>query len=579
MTRIAEQLRGWLALPVVHVMLAAGVLGAAVALTVPIPWPDALEPAQVLAGVVHYPPDAPVYLYSTTTWTMLHQAAGLLLAVGITERQLAMIVTTVSGILSFQALALTVWTFAEQRAIAIAAPLFIYFTNATNASVTYPVALIGSPATYGMIGINALLLTLALIAAGRYRSGAWLLGLLPCIHPTIGGWAWIVVSVALALARHDKSTITDARRAWRWFFAGATLAVLSAVAHFARYPFVTMAPGQQAHYLRVFVTFWDSHSHLYGGERLVAAACLAGFYLLLLRDAQSGLTAGARFMCRCILLGALLGSAWWMVGFIQPVDTLRLTRSLMPSRLINLPIMTGMAIVVGLLARERARWAAATLFALAAVVCDSGVTQFTLAALGAAIGVWTVARWRGVSSPFWSGSAVRAWHTAAILLMCVPAPILIARSIAERADGPPLTDRTNNAFLGAIAARPGMLLTAANLHLLQAVTRRPVLVDGGGIDALGYVPQMGPRLEIILRDVYGISLIAPGFSEPQGELPPDTGRALWAQRTPSEWAAIANTYHVTDVLTPDDWDLHLPLITHGEGLRLYTIPQPPPAGW
>ena len=35
----------------------------------------------------------------------------------------------------------------------------------------------------------------------------------------------------------------------------------------------------------------------------------------------------------------------------------------------------------------------------------------------------------------------------------------------------------------------------------------------------------------------------------------------------------------TDVLTPDDWDLHLPLITHGEGLRLYTIPQSPPAGW
>jgi hypothetical protein len=36
-------------------------------------WQDAVEPAQVIAGLVRYPPDNPVYQHSTRTWTLLHQ--------------------------------------------------------------------------------------------------------------------------------------------------------------------------------------------------------------------------------------------------------------------------------------------------------------------------------------------------------------------------------------------------------------------------------------------------------------------------------------------------------------------------
>src|SRR4051812_16940439 len=48
-------------------------------------WHDALEPAQVLAGLVRYPIPTPVYLYSVQTWTVIHQVLALALLAGLSE--------------------------------------------------------------------------------------------------------------------------------------------------------------------------------------------------------------------------------------------------------------------------------------------------------------------------------------------------------------------------------------------------------------------------------------------------------------------------------------------------------------
>lgn len=569
MTRIAERCRRWLATPAVQVLLASGALGIVVALISPIPWPDALEPAQVLAGVVRYPTDSPLYLYSTTTWTLLHQLGAALLAAGVSERGLAMTITAASGLVAFSALALVVWTFSEQRAVSIVAPLLIYFTNGTNASVTYPVALIGSTATYGMIGMSAMMLTIALISSGRPRLGALLLGVLPAIHPTIGGWAWLVISITCLRDRTALGRTT--RRAWPWFGAGVMITLLSAAFHFARFPFVQMRPELTTHYIQVFVSYWNSHGYLYGIDRLLAAVGLCAFYVALLRVARPPLSSGAAFVCRCLLTGATIGLALWVIGLLEPIQIVRLARSLMPSRLVNLPVFGGMAIVIGLLARTGTRWAGAMLLVLAASVFDLNLTRVTLSIVVVTITLWAYVTWRG-ASPYWTSAPPPWMRTAALLLMLVPAPILIYRTVSDRAVDGLLVDRTNNAFFRAVAARSGMLLTGPDLHLIQGLTRRPVLVDGGGMDALGYVPQMGPRLDVILRDVYGIELSAPPQDGPQGTMTADAGRALWTRRTPQEWRAVAAQYGFTDVLTRDDWTLQLPLVANADGLRLYSIP-------
>ena len=65
---------------------------------VPYPsWSDALEPAQVLAGLVSYSPHNPVYLYSARTWTVLHQVLALFLSWGFSERPLTLMLSGVSS--------------------------------------------------------------------------------------------------------------------------------------------------------------------------------------------------------------------------------------------------------------------------------------------------------------------------------------------------------------------------------------------------------------------------------------------------------------------------------------------------
>src|SRR3990172_13094652 len=48
-------------------------------------WQVPVETGQVLAGLVEYPPNNPFYLYHIKVWTLLNQAAALLLSMGISE--------------------------------------------------------------------------------------------------------------------------------------------------------------------------------------------------------------------------------------------------------------------------------------------------------------------------------------------------------------------------------------------------------------------------------------------------------------------------------------------------------------
>jgi hypothetical protein len=48
-------------------------------------WQVAVEPAQVVAGLVHYPAGNAFYVYETKLWTILHQIGAVLLRAGVSE--------------------------------------------------------------------------------------------------------------------------------------------------------------------------------------------------------------------------------------------------------------------------------------------------------------------------------------------------------------------------------------------------------------------------------------------------------------------------------------------------------------
>jgi hypothetical protein len=137
-------------------------------------------------------------------------------------------------------------------------------------------------------------------------------------------------------------------------------------------------------------------------------------------------------------------------------------------------------------------------------------------------------------------------------------------------------DRAHDPIFATASRERGMLLTGNGLRLIQLRSRRPVLVDGGGLDGLAYSLDAGPELNRILRDVYGLDLLNPpadGEGRGSGTIPPNTNRAVWERYSIDRWREIRRTYDVTQVLTSSDWQLQLPVRAATPEMRLYHIPE------
>jgi len=170
----------------------------------------------------------------------------------------------------------------------------------------------------------------------------------------------------------------------------------------------------------------------------------------------------------------------------------------------------------------------------------------------------------------WRLTRVRLLTIGAISAALIGVAAIVSREFRPMLDVR-FADRTSDNVYAAAARRPGLLLTASNLHLIQLVTRRPVLLDGGAIDAIVYAPEAANEMDRILRRVYGTDLVQLRQTG-RGYLAEETGRVLWEARTADEWRTIAAEFGVTNVLTFAQWRLQLPVVASNADLVLYDIP-------
>jgi hypothetical protein len=141
-----------------------------------------------------------------------------------------------------------------------------------------------------------------------------------------------------------------------------------------------------------------------------------------------------------------------------------------------------------------------------------------------------------------------------------------------------ISDRTNNGFLNVVSKGQGILLIPMYegiqpLAWIQLMTRRPILLNPGMIDLLPYALGMGPELDRVLREIYGIEL-----SKPYGKMPHMGGllvqrnKEVWEARSLKQWSEIRNAFGVTEILTYADWNLRLPVRARDNFYVLYGIP-------
>ena len=568
-------------------------------------WQVAVESAQVIAGLVIYPPDNPFYIYHVKLWTVLHEILAVLLRAGLSEITLSEIVSGVLGMVSLQALSMFVFAFSRDVVYSVGAALVIFLGGAAEFGGTYPIDLMGTSHTYGALGLSAVVLAAGLLGAGCYRLGGLLLGALPAIHPSLGIWCGLIA--AIAVASDFKRLTTDLREALPWFVAGCGLTAASLAVHLVIARGVPPVPAEVAdRYLTSFVGFWDSHRRAPDLNDLgvylnnpavrltIGLVPLALVWTLVL---AGNLPRAAHFLLRFMLVTACLAislmlvslmTRGWLPGFVQ---------ILMPMRILNIVGMTFAALLFGLLAAcvrppwrqvaglmlsmallsaDRSRFAIGNAFVRRLTAGSSPLSVITVTVL--LVTLWAYLRKSHVAVPEIQDrrTGITTVTVAALQMAFVAGLIVYWVPSATVTEPRPLLfrDRTHDPVFVAAAAGQGLLLTGDGFHLIQLRTRRPVLLDGGGLDGLMYSLDGAPAMDRILRDVYGVDLLHPSSREGMwtATIPPATNQRNWEQYSRQRWLEIRRAYNVTQVLTPPDWRLDLPTVARTQDLRLYQIP-------
>jgi hypothetical protein len=586
------------------VFVVSGLLGFRVGFVSFPNWQVAVETAQVMAGLVEYPPSNPFFIYHTKLWTILHQICALLLKAGVDETTLSRIVSGLLGMLAFQSLAMIVYALSRNAALSLGAALVVVFTRTAEYGVVYPIFLMGTTHTYGALGLSAAVLAAGLLGAGCSRTGLFLLGAAPAIHPSIG--VWLIAVVGLAVWTSEAARL-ELRPLLKYFLAGLCLTTLSLAVQLL---WAGHLPGfgdqSSARYLSAFAAYWDGHRQPVNfaseGVKVGAGALvLALFGLAALRQKMSHAQA---LLLRVIVASGVTAFALALVTHVSPDRLPPFLLTLMPGRFLNFNAQVAVALSLGLIAiMPGAFWRALLLFYVSAGLLIGNrsmlwewleqhprvldfvpfrpsrplqilLTVAVVMLLVTSVSNWTRRRWnrppgvndvrRGLAR-----NATTALNAATVVLLA-GAALLMWRRYPQVS----LNDRKNDIVFAAASRTEGLLLTGGDLQLVQLRTRRPVLLDGGGLDGLPYASESGREVERILHDVYGIDLFdPPDEARGRGAIPNAVNRATWERYGQDQWQSIARSWGVTAVLTVSDWSLSLPIVERNPYFVLYGIPE------
>ena len=575
-------------------LVVSGLLGFAFGLSFR-SWQDAAETAQVVAGLVHYPPDNPFFIYHVKLWTVLHQIGAVLLRLGVGEIALSTLLSGLIGQLSFQALTMTTFAISRRTWLSIGIPFLVLVSGIYDLGVIYPIMPLGVPYTYGAVGLSGIVLIVALLGSGWWRTGAFLLALMPAIHPSLGFWVTVIVALCVVL---DWNGTRPLRAAWRWYAAGALLTAFSLGAQLLMMPALpSIAPAEAQRFLTQWVGFWDEHRRpvdlsANGVKMNVFVMVVA---LVFLWRWRADLPIAARFLLQAVVVAGGLGVvvAW---ATHQPPGRLPMWFLIaMPARVLNFDVLLAVPLLAGLLGRfERVPLSAWLLLVLSVVLLGTrrsvawefigqpkgsgwnALDMVAVIAIGSLIVGWLQARQRASAASETRDGMIRLarWLTAVVLAIAGVGEAVEARRYSRTEPAAIFRDRTNERVFGMLGIGHGLVATGGDLHLIQLRTRRPVLIDGGGLDGLPYALEAAALSARILRDVYGIDYFNPPADARQGgRIPNQSGRAAWEKFTLQMWRAVRATYGVTEVVVPGDWKLDLPETASGSNVRLYAIPE------
>ena len=594
-------------------------------------WDENFEFAQVIGRTIAYPEGHPLFRYVRGMFSLQTYSLAALLCVTRDPVVLCGLRNTLF-LLATVAPAFLLGALLSRRALVghIAAAVVLLGTHVAFYS-TYPQFVWPHMYSNGHIGTGYALLTVYCLAAGHWRAGAFLVGLMPCVH--LGQWPPVLGLAGLMAAWTWRR---DAGRALRYVlpWAAAGLAVSAAVYGIVRLfavPDPTSGPYFSAtdpHAVWLgYMARHASHRSIPWGTGHIA---LAAWPFLALgaarREAREDRAGGP--WCWLLAYGVCVAGIVWGIMAVHMLVGPKMPFLLvawMPYRLMNhVPPLLVIG-SVALLAAGRDRRAPAAL--IVAAVCAYGVAKPGLRALagddvyaryletgigavfvlyGAAVAVvgrelkddqlffvpwvavgligWVLlvfvhrfgaacaatglaAAW-ALEGPLDRGAQrLKPGWTVAGLAVALVAALTYGQWVGR--DHLPVSafEHRVAAYLAGQGEPDALIVADYQQEGLQARTGHPIMADMATITWIAYKPSLGPTMDKLYGDVWGLH-----FAPRPSPEPAKAWFEHWAERDRGAWQALGETYGFRYVVAPNFVAPDLRCVVEGDTQSLYEIP-------
>ncbi|MGB8225984.1 MAG: hypothetical protein WCE45_03815 [Sedimentisphaerales bacterium] len=548
-----------------------------------------MEAGQILTGVVKYSAGAGISTYLKAFSSINHLSALLLLIIN-SEKIVSIIISALLGMISFQAIGLFIYSINKNICISVIGVILIYFANYVGPGVIYPIWFLGHIHTFGILGLSFIVLIIALINIGAYGIAFFCLGLAPCVHMTWAAWLFLVLLISASLQWDFAKGII--KKYYRYFIAGLFVTIVLLIYQFYLNRATPVIDSEiKKQYLDSYVKYWDYHrvKFYWGWESLERHAesegipfcvcCIAaGLFCLKYFKKDDSLI----FISTVIIVSGILSLLFGLITQIPPEKIPFFLYSIMPGRFINLNNILVAAFFIGVLTRYEIRpyifgYNLYVLLLVSSFFSKHWEVQIIVFAIILSWFLYLICAKNSVSHRLLgsirehtvSYEKLLLIFTLLFIFVNLPRHKFISKYLFHRSD---FKDRTNNEFYLTISKRDGLLATCDYLSLIQLRTRRPLLVDIES-DFIIYTPEDVVAYNNILQKVYGINLLIPPPKELQHRvIAPKLYKTMWEKRTIEEWQQIRRDFNVTDILSPEDWKLSLPVVIKAEKMILYSIP-------
>lgn len=167
-----------------------------------------------------------------------------------------------------------------------------------------------------------------------------------------------------------------------------------------------------------------------------------------------------------------------------------------------------------------------------------------------------------------------AWSEKMAMVLCSVFCVLVLRTEFVNRQNLPMSPfrQSAAAFLAKQEDSQAMLVGEPYQLLLQAHTHHPVMTDMALPTWIPYMPALGPGIEKMYREIYGIHLAhLPAQQKNESR---DDWKATWRARTPKEWRDLASRYGFQYVAAPNDARLNLSAVVSETFDTLYVTTEP-----